>query len=293
MPIQAFGGSWTEEKLERLDKYLRAYTQIFTSNEKARFFTRIYVDAFAGTGSRVVLPKGKKTASLFAEDDKDGATLRDGSARIALKVQPGFHRYIFVERDQKRAGELENLRLEFPEKREQIEIHSRDGNEFLQEWCSTMNSAKERAVVFLDPYGMQVEWPTLEAIAQTKAIDLWLLFPLGVAVNRLMTKDQPPPPQWTAALTRTLGTDEWQKFYPDTVEPSLFGNVHLKRKNASLETTAQFFVSRLNSVFEKVAPNPLSLKNSKGTPIFLLCFAAGNPKGAPTAIRIAQHILNQ
>ena len=34
-----------------------------------------------------------------------------------------------------------------------------------------------RAVLFLDPYGMQVEWATIEAVAKTKAIDLWLLFP--------------------------------------------------------------------------------------------------------------------
>jgi three-Cys-motif partner protein len=34
-----------------------------------------------------------------------------------------------------------------------------------------------RAVLFLDPYGMQVEWQTIEAIAKTAAIDLWLLFP--------------------------------------------------------------------------------------------------------------------
>jgi hypothetical protein len=40
-----------------------------------------------------------------------------------------------------------------------------------------------------------------------------------------------------------------------------------------------------------VAESPLSLQNSKGTPIYSLCFAAGNPKGAPTAVKIAQDIL--
>ena len=36
---------------------------------------------------------------------------------------------------------------------------------------------------------MQVQWDTMKAIAETKAIDLWILFPLGVAVNRLLKKD--------------------------------------------------------------------------------------------------------
>ena len=34
--------------------------------------------------------------------------------------------------------------------------------------------SSHRAVLFLDPYGMQVEWTTIEAIARTGAIDLWL-----------------------------------------------------------------------------------------------------------------------
>lgn len=35
MVEHAFGGSWTEEKLTRLRKYLEAYTVIFTKNPAA------------------------------------------------------------------------------------------------------------------------------------------------------------------------------------------------------------------------------------------------------------------
>ncbi len=52
LTIHQFGGDWTQEKLERLRKYLRAYMTIFTANEWARHYTTYYVDAFAGTGSR-------------------------------------------------------------------------------------------------------------------------------------------------------------------------------------------------------------------------------------------------
>ena len=50
-------------------------------------------------------------------------------------------------------------------------------------------------------------------------------------------------------------------------------------------------MKRLKTVFAQVAPNPLILTNSKEVPIYLLCFAAGNPKGAPTAVKIAKDIL--
>jgi len=51
-------------------------------------------------------------------------------------------------------------------------------------------------------------------------------------------------------------------------------------------------VDRLKTVFTKVAEKPLPLLNSKHVPLYLLCFAAGNPKGAPTAVKIAQNILS-
>jgi len=52
MTDHSFGGDWTEDKLARLRKYLTAHRTIFTRNERARYFTTWYVDAFAGTGSR-------------------------------------------------------------------------------------------------------------------------------------------------------------------------------------------------------------------------------------------------
>jgi hypothetical protein len=50
-------------------------------------------------------------------------------------------------------------------------------------------------------------------------------------------------------------------------------------------------LDRLKTIFAQVAPNPLQLVNSRDIPIYLLCFAAGNPKGAATAVKIAKDIL--
>jgi three-Cys-motif partner protein len=51
MSSHQFGGRWTEEKLERLRKYLVAYTTIFKANERAKHLRTTFVDAFAGTGT--------------------------------------------------------------------------------------------------------------------------------------------------------------------------------------------------------------------------------------------------
>jgi hypothetical protein len=64
-------------------------------------------------------------------------------------------------------------------------------------------------------------------------------------------------------------------------------------KKVNLKGIANFFNNRLETIFEKVANNPLYLMNSKNNPLYLLCFAVGNPKGAEPAIRIAQYILRE
>ena len=295
MAKHTFGGDWTTEKLERLRKYLAAYMTIFTKNPNAAHFTTIYVDAFAGTGHRVDSTKRTVSDKGVGEiEDQEAESFKKGSARIALECEPSFQLFIFIERDATRVSELDALRSQVPHKVNRVRIEQGDANAFLKKWCLETNWKKHRAVVFLDPYGMQVEWATLEAIAATKAIDLWLLFPLGVAVNRLLTKAGPPPSEWAAALTRIFGTPDWkQAFYPKKSEETLFGTEETERKNATLEAIGKFFVARLETIFAKVADNPLPLLNTKKTPIYLLCFAAGNPKGAATAVKIAQDILKR
>jgi len=65
---QRFGGNWTEVKLARLHKYLRAYRQIFVHNEQARFFKTWFVDAFAGTGVDILLtlPTRRRTGAALS-----------------------------------------------------------------------------------------------------------------------------------------------------------------------------------------------------------------------------------
>lgn len=293
MAKHEFGGDWTTDKLERVRKYLCAYMTIFTSNPKAQYFTTIYVDAFAGTGHRTgPARRGGKAAASHEAADPEAESFKKGSARIALEVDPSFDRFIFIERDADRVKELEALRDQFPNKARGVRVEQGDANAFLKQWCKETDWKKHRAVVFLDPYGMQVDWQTLESLARTQAIDLWLLFPLGVAVNRLLTRAGPPPDEWAKALTRIFGTQDWEKaFYPKRQEEMLWGPEETQRKEATLQAIGRLFLNRLTTIFAKVAANPLPLLNSTNTPIYLLCFAAGNPRAAPTAVKIAQDIL--
>lgn len=288
-----FGGSWTEEKLDRISSYLTAYRTIFSRNPRAMYYRTIYVDAFAGTGYRDDPQFGSLQGQFFPDvGDSDTAGFLRGSAYRALEVEPPFDQYIFIEKNPTRAAGLELLRAEFPGKTDRITIAQQEANVYLKHWCAQVDWSRWRAVVFLDPYGMQVEWSVIEAIAKTQAIDLWILFPLGVAVNRLLKREELPPPEWASALNRLFGTDDWQcEFYRPYTDRTLFGDLERQRKEASFDSIGRYFVERLKTIFPGVAEQPLPLRNSKGVPLYLLCFASGNIRGAPTAIRIAQYLL--
>lgn len=285
----SFGGKWTQEKLDKVGNYLQTYSTAL----KNQSFKRIYVDAFAGTGYVNVKEK-EEIPYLFLEfEETEVKEFVEGSAQIALNVNPPFDGYIFIEKDENRFSELENLKKDFPHLANNISFQFSDANNFLQSFCNS-NWSNKRAVVFLDPYGMQVKWETIEAIAKTQAIDLWILFPLGVAVNRLLKRDGNISESVKNRLDEMFGTEDWfDEFFKPKEVRTLFDVETGFEKIANLDSIASYFNQRLESVFAGVAKNPLKLYNSKNNPLYLLCFAVGNsnPKAQGLALKFANHIL--
>jgi len=155
-----FGGSWTDAKLKVLQEYLRSYTTALKDKPtKERPFRKAYIDAFAGTGyrdSRDPAAVGSHAQQPLFPDlsEKDPQELLDGSARLALKTEPRFDSYVFIERNAKRCAELEMLKTEFPTLARSITIRKGDANVEIQDLCNK-NWRSHRAVPFLDPYGMR------------------------------------------------------------------------------------------------------------------------------------------
>jgi hypothetical protein len=61
------------------------------------------------------------------------------------------------------------------------------------------------ALVLLDPFGMQVDWKSIELLKGTRT-DLWILIPTGVIVNRLL--DRKCELTHAEKLTSFFGKDE-------------------------------------------------------------------------------------
>ena len=257
-------------------------------------FRFAYIDAFAGTGYRTLKESENATELMLPEMfEPEVQKFLVGSARVALEVTPRFDKYIFIEKDETHFSELQQLKERFSDLQADIELVQDETNSYLQKLCSyNWIRGQRRAVLFLDPYGMAVKWKTIEAIAKTHAIDLWLLFPLGIAVNRLLRNNGEINRAVQNTLNEFFGTQDWfDEFYTVNETLSLFENPQGRHKIADFDSIEAYFIKRLESVFTQVAKNPLRLYNSRNNPLYLLCFAAGNPKGASTAVKIAQDIL--
>lgn len=290
MTAQEFGGDWTEQKLKVLDDYLTAYCQIFEKNPAARHFETVYVDAFAGGG--LIQSSASQGAELFGEfGEQDTINFLQGSAARALRHS--FDRYIFIDKSDDRVAELDKLKAQSAA-RDRIVIQKGEANSKLEDFARATDWKKTRAVVFLDPYGMQVNWSTIATLGETKAVDLWLLFPLGQAVMRLLQKRSEPPPEWQQALDRIFGTHEWSsRFYKTEKKYDLFEEITSTFRVADSDAVSAFMIERLEKVFFAVAKKPGTLYNSQNVPLYLFCFASANPKGAPTALKIANYLLKQ
>lgn len=280
---QKFGGNWTEEKLNIFTSYLDAYL-IALQNQK---FKKLYIDAFAGTGEI---------------ETSDGGQYLVGSAKRALASDKKFDHYYFIEADSQKAGELQDMiNVEFPQMRRRVTIFCGDANDKLADIISSVDWRFNRGLLFLDPYATQVNWTTLENVAQTKSIDVWYLFPFS-ALERMLPKNGKYD-KWEDCIDRLLGDSGWrEKFYKKDPHMSLFdfisdesGQSDGERmvKDANPEHIKEYILSRLERIFPSVSKLARIFRNSRNSPMFLFCFAIASesPKAQGLALRIANHIL--
>lgn len=289
-----FGGHWTDKKLEILAKYLMFFTTALGDQQ----FKLMYIDGFAGSGNRLIERIIAQEAPLFQIESQSERLNAPGSARIALETNPPFHSVVLIERHGKRFSELQKLCSQYP--KVSVDLLKGDANEAIVNLCkkTEWRGAKTvgrgvRAVLFLDPYGMNLDFSTLRAIADTKAIDVWYLFPLSAICRQAARDGRKLAPYKRASITRILGTHDWEtEFYPKTRHDDLFGHIPDPRRSADVTAIQAYVKLRLQGVFPAVA-DPVTLRMENGAPLFSLFFAMSNPdhKANGLALRGANHIL--
>ncbi len=291
----AFGSDSTDLKLSVLEQYLKAYTTALRS----QFRELWYIDAFAGTGNRTIVHEAVE-AGIFADFVPPRVERKRGSARIALGIEPAFDRLVFIDLKKTHYEALCALKGEYPQRA--IDVLRGDANQMIRESIARQSWAGVRAVMFLDPYGMHLEWSTLEAIRKTGAIDVWYLVSLE-GLFRQAARDRSKLTDYKRAkINAMVGATDWEEeWYPSQSQGSLLDLLAEPtassgpgdRRSADVNAIEAYFLRRLRSLFPMVA-SPLRLTNKSGVQTFSLFFAISNehPKAMGLARRLASHILS-
>lgn len=291
-PKHEFGGPWTEIKLDAISEYLDFYQNALKNSG----FETWYVDAFAGTGER--------HAKVMKGGIFDDAPLEEveevlaGSVRRALQVSPPFTHYWFSEQRPTRVKALESLRAEHTS---EIIVRQGDANEQLRAlfssppWVNHRDSWKQRAVVFLDPYGMSVGFDTLKMLAETKRTDVWYLFPRKAVIQQLANKSSGIDDDKRASLTRIFGCEDWnERFYQaQPLQADLFGASSTAEsiRMATGNEIAAFARERFGGIFKFVSdPIPLLIN---GRDFFELYCFSNNPPAFNLIQRGVDHVVKK
>lgn len=136
---------------------------------------------------------------------------------------------------------------------------------------------------------MTVDWKSIESL-KNLGIDMWILVPTGIGVNRLLKKDGNISEAWLEKLEKFLGLSRSEiknKFYKTQTVNTLFGEETIteKEKN-SIEKIGELYKERLKTIFNFVSESYV-MRNSTNSIMFHFMMATNNK----TALKIANDII--
>ena len=288
-----FFNSGTEAKLKAISRLPRGLSE----GTVALSCPRLAAEQYISTRSQApaICPLASTTADCL-KMSKNSSAIAEGSARRALAIPSPFDEYVFVEQSMKKASELARLTAEYPALEKRIRTIRGEANNEVVRFCKSTNWDENRAVLFLDPFGNQVNWETIARIAKCP-IDLWYLFPAHLGINRQVSNSGVVEDEKAMSLDRVYGTAAWrEKFLVRESVPQLDGSEReLFRKQLNADIATRFMIDRMKAVFEGGVVDAWLPLGRNGAHWYSLLFASGNPKGAAAGIaqKIAAHIMSR
>jgi three-Cys-motif partner protein len=141
-----------------------------------------------------------------------------------------------------------------------------------------------RGFVFLDPYGLQVRWSTAETLARTRALDVFVNFPI-MGINRLIPRDSLPDTQALERLELIFEDTAWIESLYST-QGGLFGETTWVRNRMDSRNLAERYIADIRGLFPHVSQSVI-MRNSTSSPLYALFLASHNA----TAVGITNSIL--
>lgn len=251
-------GYWSEIKLDIIKKYAAAYSVIL--NNQSFIKNYYYIDGFAGAGVHI----SKSTREFIL-----------GSPANALKINPPFSKYHFIDLNGDKAELLRELSRDNPK----VDVYEGDCNEILLDKIFPLIRYENfnRALCLLDPYGIHLNWEVMYSAGQSKAIEIFLNFSImDMNMNVLRNDPKKVDQKQINRMNAFWGDESWreaayakQEGLWDTFEEKTSNQAMVKAFRNRLKTIAGF----------GYVPEPLPMRNTKGATIYYLFFASPNETG--------------
>ena len=252
-------GSWSEVKLDIVEKYANAYSTIMNKQRFVKGY--LYIDAFAGAGVHI----SKQTGQYIS-----------GSPLNAMNVEPPFTEFYFIDLDGDKADALRKLCASY----HNVRVYEGDCNKLLltKIFPLAKYSDYRRALCLLDPYGLHLNWEVMHTAGQMISIEIFLNFPvMDMNMNVLWRDPDKVDKKQIARMNAFWGDDSWRNV-AYAKSKVLFGDIEEK---TGIEPVVAAYQDRLKKVagFAYV-PDPIPMRNSKGAIVYYLFFASPNNTGA-------------
>ncbi len=257
-------GDWTERKIRIVSKYAKPYSQIISSKNLRAY----YIDGFSGGGVHIRKETGERVLS---------------TARRILQIEPRFERYIFVDFDPHKAQAMQRA----CNGRDDAQVICADANMVLPSeiFPQVRYDEYKRALCFLDPYKMLLDWQVLKAAASTRAIEVFIHFPtVDVQRNALRHDRSKVRADDRARMTAMWGDASWESIAYANIA-GLFGPIEERQP---IDKLIEEFRMRLKKLAGfKFVSKALPMLNRKNGIVYHLIFATQNE----TAVKIATEIM--
>lgn len=290
-PSPYWGGNWTKQKLDAFISYVKAYLTIMKKNP---YWKTIYFDGFAGSGDLLRRKNQEQTILNISFDQEalEDIDLYKGSVKRILQLKDyTFDFYYFIDSNFENVNRINSIKNEIDHiDHKRIIVRKTDCNSQFSNLAKALKSKQYAALLFVDPFGMQVNWKSIESLRNTRS-DIWILIPSGVSVNRLLPKSGKVKSKNKLEKFFGLPFDELYKlFYSDKKIDTLFGKVRsIEKLENPIERVAEIYQKQLQTVWKHVTSEPLVLRNSKNVSIFHFLFASNNQN----AMKIASQIIKK
>jgi len=180
----------TRYKLHAIGRYI----QQFTTALKDTFSERNYIDLLSGPGKCLVRGTNEE---IF------------GSPLLALTTRYPFSHYYFGDIDRNHLVALRK-RSEWLATSSTKQFFEGDCNQTVVRILQHIDAQKSANLAVIDGFGVECHWATIKALASCRRMDLIILFPQGMAINRNLK-------QWAALeespLDLFFGTSRWREIY--------------------------------------------------------------------------------